>query len=470
MTEPNESGENPLRRISSWKAFGVFCLVVFLFFVGVVFIPWDINAPDDADLQAKPRELAPAANAFASFESAMAIRNFPAGELVVLKMILPIGYSKETWDPALADTVLAANAATFQEIEAGLACPHYVAPPFDETLDPFSDPWPESYRPLFYLLHLKSKRAQLAGDPATAVQVAFQELRFGQLVINDASGPTAWASGVDFQITALNRLNEIMADVKTPESVRRECLAQLNRWDPQALVSSYRQAMRQEYQQEVMKINGLRFGSGTSPLWYVVRVDSWLCGLARIPYCLKPNMMARMRIPFYRNLIENADRHYADINFKYPGKPKEPASAMDRAVSLVGPNGVGKKLCFLLTVPVDRLISNKCHLLADVAALRLKLALGFYEQKQGQLPDDLNALVPEYLKEIPQDPYDGQPFRYSKAEKKVWAVDCDLKDDGGKEVNPAVTRKPGRYDQVMQLGTREMKPTPPPPLGNKPKE
>jgi hypothetical protein len=96
--------------------------------------------------------------------------------------------------------------------------------------------------------------------------------------------------------------------------------------------------------------------------------------------------------------------------------------------------------------------------------LRLKIALRLYEGQHWELPDDLNALVPKFISAIPRDPYDDQPFRYSKAEKKVWAVGSDLIDQGGFRHSPTPNTVSWYdlrgYDLVMPVGIRD--PNPPP--------
>jgi hypothetical protein len=56
----------------------------------------------------------------------------------------------------------------------------------------------------------------------------------------------------------------------------------------------------------------------------------------------------------------------------------------------------------------------------------------------GALPADLASLVPQYLKEVPLDPYDGQPIRYAQRPKGyvVYSVGVDRRDDGGKLRTP----------------------------------
>ncbi|MGB9877802.1 MAG: hypothetical protein ACPLPS_08555, partial [bacterium] len=59
------------------------------------------------------------------------------------------------------------------------------------------------------------------------------------------------------------------------------------------------------------------------------------------------------------------------------------------------------------------------------------LALRAYKKDKGHLPDNLSELVPEYLPEIPIDPFDGKPLRYSKEKRIIYCVGKDLIDSGG---------------------------------------
>jgi len=56
----------------------------------------------------------------------------------------------------------------------------------------------------------------------------------------------------------------------------------------------------------------------------------------------------------------------------------------------------------------------------------------------GELPTDLNELVPTYLSSFPRDPYDGQPLRFKRRTTGyvVYSIGSDLRDDGGAEADP----------------------------------
>jgi len=77
---------------------------------------------------------------------------------------------------------------------------------------------------------------------------------------------------------------------------------------------------------------------------------------------------------------------------------------------------------------------------AQLHGMALFLALRAYELEHGGVPETLDALVPDYLPRIPEDPFDGQPFRYLPRAvpglpPDAWAVYSigeNFVDDGGK--------------------------------------
>jgi hypothetical protein len=62
---------------------------------------------------------------------------------------------------------------------------------------------------------------------------------------------------------------------------------------------------------------------------------------------------------------------------------------------------------------------------------RLLLALGAYRAAQGRLPEALEALVPEYIDEVPRDPVDGRELGYCPEAGLFYSIGDDLADGGG---------------------------------------
>lgn len=79
-------------------------------------------------------------------------------------------------------------------------------------------------------------------------------------------------------------------------------------------------------------------------------------------------------------------------------------------------------------------------------AARCIIAIYLYERKQGARPERLDDLVKaKILPEVPRDPFDGKPLRYSRERAIIWSVGRDGKDNGG--------RKParGEGDALLDL-------------------
>ena len=65
---------------------------------------------------------------------------------------------------------------------------------------------------------------------------------------------------------------------------------------------------------------------------------------------------------------------------------------------------------------------------------RVFLAVDLYNRKYGKLPAAAGDLLPEFLPEVPLDPFDGKPIRFKPGENgtwKVYSVGRNGVDDGG---------------------------------------
>ncbi len=80
---------------------------------------------------------------------------------------------------------------------------------------------------------------------------------------------------------------------------------------------------------------------------------------------------------------------------------------------------------------------------------RISLALELHRSNHARYPDTLDALVPEFLPELPPDPFTGEPFVYRRRADGqgfiVYSVGENLTDDGGVE-----DEKSGKDDIVWE--------------------
>lgn len=77
---------------------------------------------------------------------------------------------------------------------------------------------------------------------------------------------------------------------------------------------------------------------------------------------------------------------------------------------------------------------------ATVDVAKVGLALKLYKIQHGAFPDSLNKLQPDFLKEVPLDPFTGQELIYRKQKDGfiLYSVGHNLKDDGGIPYTPYV--------------------------------
>jgi len=77
----------------------------------------------------------------------------------------------------------------------------------------------------------------------------------------------------------------------------------------------------------------------------------------------------------------------------------------------------------------------RAHAHLDLA--QTALALERYRLARGKLPSQLEELVPQYLAQVPTDPFDGQPIRYRPDPPgyRLYSIGEDARDNGGRERN-----------------------------------
>ncbi len=70
---------------------------------------------------------------------------------------------------------------------------------------------------------------------------------------------------------------------------------------------------------------------------------------------------------------------------------------------------------------------------AYLRGIQIRAAINMFRKDNADAPDSLEQLCPRYLKELPDDPFSGKPFRYQKKDDRwrFWSVGPNLKDDGG---------------------------------------
>jgi hypothetical protein len=72
---------------------------------------------------------------------------------------------------------------------------------------------------------------------------------------------------------------------------------------------------------------------------------------------------------------------------------------------------------------------------AILQTTRTGLACRIFKSKNGRYPDDLEALVPAILPELPIDPFTGKPLIYKRNGEGfiAYSIGLNMKDEDGRE-------------------------------------
>ena len=96
--------------------------------------------------------------------------------------------------------------------------------------------------------------------------------------------------------------------------------------------------------------------------------------------------------------------------------------------------GFLRVLAKTLAPALSRVAELDLRFQADIDMARTAVAIERYRLTKGALPRDLATLVPDYLDQVPIDPFDGQPIRYRRTEPgyRLYSVFEDGEDHDGK--------------------------------------
>lgn len=87
----------------------------------------------------------------------------------------------------------------------------------------------------------------------------------------------------------------------------------------------------------------------------------------------------------------------------------------------------------IIVPALNRFLTQEDLAVAHQAEAQTAIALTYFRLAHGVFPPTLDALVPEYLDDMPVDPFDGRPLRFVVKPDKclIYSVGPDGKDDGG---------------------------------------
>jgi len=119
------------------------------------------------------------------------------------------------------------------------------------------------------------------------------------------------------------------------------------------------------------------------------------------------------------------------------------------------PNAAGERYFAQHISPCLAMPGNHALARARHALVLTLFALRCHVADHQRLPADLHALRPNYLLDIPLDPFSGEPLRYDTAQGQLYSVGTDLIDAGGKPTQPPLA---DAAEPTVRLGIATARP------------
>ena len=380
----------------------------------------DAPPPDEAEFAAVRPEIAPADNAFTYFLEAtnLLVETTNAALSVDFRMgKSPASDELREW--------IAKNAECLALVKRGNDCAICLTPPVETigTPTPYVNPWLHMMR----ILEARSRLARLDGRFAEAADDLAVGLRFGNLIQKDASSLITYLVGVAIFSSSAESALELARDPAAPPETLAQLAAELERAGP--FDGGLREALKAEHRVTVNVVDDLCAKRDQMAATLGFKTNRWATWFLTTSYSFKPNQTKRDMAAGHRIMIADAGRIYADME-RYDVAEKEGG----RWAELL-PNAIGDYLCMLL-MPSEKILETRCRTDGVLAGAKLVVACNRFARDKGRFPETLAELVPEYLSEVPRDPYDGEPFRYAAEKGLVWAVGKNLTDEGGSMRGP----------------------------------
>lgn len=403
--------------LSVLAAVGVGAVAVF-----VAVASRDVPPPDEAEFRLERPEVAPEANAYTYFLQATNLLVETTNAARIVNYL-----AGQAEDDGELRELVAKNAECLALVKRGAECAICQMPAV-ESFDSES-PFLTSWLKIGKVLSIQSRQARLAGRTEEASAAALTAARLGNLVQQNAESMIHYLVGETIANAALEQIVELAVDPKTPSAVLENLAKELDGLGP--FDAGLARAFKAESRLAALTIDQLANGQidlidllafGNAERNFRTRL---LNGIARSGYCFQPHATRGRIQDFYRKMIPDVSLPYARID---PAYGREFGRGWP---DLLRPNAVGRLLRVLLIPPVGITMAKKCRTESLLSGARLAVACHRFDREQGRFPETLQELVPDFLAEVPRDPFDGAPFRYSAEKGLAWSVGKNLTDEGG---------------------------------------
>jgi len=341
------------------------------------------------------------------------------------------------WDVNLASTVLASNREALAGWDAAIQQPDFQVP---EVFDPSASlTYLSNWKKLALLAEVRGNFLFHNGQDKEAFDQFLKIVQLGRRMQNANGVLIDYLVGAAVNNIGLSQMQHWAGKSHLNANQLKDYIRQLE-LKPDVESAAYANTIKAEYQFQTMMVEMTCTGKMTNTLGggYFPRISPWwpVFNLTETKALFAHGAL---------QLVKASSRHYSEVNVAE-------LEARPNLVSIyLSGNGVGQVLYYMAIPAVATSLVQKSRCDVQLQATRTILALRAYQLTHGQLPANLNALVPDFLDAVPMDDFDSQPLRYSAEKKIVYSVGKNLKDDGGDDRTSSADSAQRHLDLVYRF-------------------
>ncbi len=404
-------------------ALGIFITFVLLY--GFLMVRSSIPATiNDKELQFPRASIPEGSNAFNVLQTATSHAWWPEKQRDQLYYLA----RNTNWDDAFASTVLASNREALADWDAAAKLPDFQVPESNfNDLSPYLAEWKQ----LAEVAEVRENVLLHNGQDKEAFDKILDHVQLGQQMQNGHGPLIDYLVGAAVRNMGLSQMQHWVGKTHLTPNQLKGYIRQLG-LNPDEESVAFANTIKAEYQYQVGMLDAIRRGKIANP-----DSDGYYPHPVRFLPLFNFSQTKALFAQEDIKLVQAAPHHFneaklSDLDLRRPSIVSTFASG----------NGVGQILFYMTMPAVIPSLAKKSQGDVQLRATRTILALRAYQLTHGNLPPDLNALVPEFLDAVPVDVFDVQPLRYSPARKIVYSVGQNLKDDGGNDSRHSPSNRP----------------------------
>ncbi|MBA4149560.1 MAG: hypothetical protein H0X66_15720 [Verrucomicrobia bacterium] len=334
------------------------------------------------------------------------------------------------WDAETVEAILGANNTALALFRQHAASPTLLVPQIQQ-IPSIENPlkgfeYLESWKNLALLHALHARSLFEGGGERESFEELLAILKIGHQMQDSGGGLIHYVYSASTKRIAIQQLPNMIGTTSLPTET---LLSFGNRLEVfRANLTGLSNAVKMEFEWNVAVIDAIASGDLSIP--GASGFGSSLMGKRPV---LNRKETIHTFSEFAQVSLDSVNLYFSDMPVCLAAVTLHPTNRASVPKLMLSGNATGKILSWMLLPSHARVFAFKSEQNSSISAIQTLIALRYYKETHGTLPETLNALVPEYLPSLPIDDFDGKPLRYSVEKKVIYSIGKDLEDSGGVE-------------------------------------